>query len=437
MRTRTAQLVVTGLVCSGLVLAGPVSTGGATTGPLPIGGGWSPPETVSTQPSVRGLADVAVGPDAEMAAAWAADGVTWVSRRTPDGTWTRPVRLSSASYPLASYPRLAYDGSGRLTAAWIYGTQGGEMYVEYRRTRPNGRWGGTRIVGQWDYGHYSALDLAANADGDLVLGWLTAAGVYLADKAGTHYMVSKRVKDVVAFDVAIADNGLRVAALRTDDGAGQTLSVIRKPGGGSWSEPSVLWAGSEPGYRAPPGLAVDATGTATVVWRQPAGGGWWDLVASRAAQGEDWSTPEVVNARVGLGPTVVRGAPAGDVLVVFRRYGSVVKAVRYAGGWGEPALLGAADPSVKDLDAALDPSGRAAAVWSPTAVPGALGDGVLAAVMTPGGDWRRVATLLRPGRLIARGSLHAGAGHGDLLAAWSRRRSDGTFVVTARVRSPG
>ncbi|WP_310526496.1 hypothetical protein, partial [Nocardioides sp.] len=217
----------------------------------------------------------------------------------------------------------------------------------------------------------------------------------------------------------------------------QALSVIRKQADEPWSDPSVLWTRSGSGALPAPGLAVDATGTATVVWRQADSAGKWDLVVSRAPQSGAWSAPEVVSAKVGLGPTVVRGTPAGDVLVVYRRYRATVKAVRYAGGWGEPVLLGAADPAVKDLDAAIDPSGRAVALWSPQAVPGALGDGVLAAMMTPGGDWGPVSILLPPGQLIARGSLHAGAGDGDLLAAWSRRHGDGTFVVTARVRAAG
>jgi hypothetical protein len=347
------------------------------------------------------------------------------------------VRLSSASYPLATSPRLAYDASGRLTAAWIYGEQGREMYIEYRRTRPDGTWGGAHTVGQWDSGHYSKLDLVANADGDLVLGWLTAVGVYLADKAGPHYPASKRVWHAVAFDLAIADNGLRVAALTTDDGTTQALEVIRKQAGGTWSDPAVLWTGSDVGTLPTAGVAVDAAGTATVVWRQPGTAGTWNLVASRAAQDGDWSAPEVVSAKVGLGQTVVDGTPDGKVLVVFRRYSGTVKAALYDGAWGEPVLLGATSPSVTALAAAIDPSGRAVALWSSQAVPGALGEGVFAAVMTPAGDWPGFRVLVPPGQFIAPRSLHAGAGHGDLLASWSKRLNDGTFVVTARVWGDG
>jgi hypothetical protein len=285
--------------------------------------------------------------------------------------------------------------------------------------------------------HYSELNLAANAEGDLIAGWRTAVGAYLADKDGTHYMVSKRVQHVVAFDIAISDGGLRVAALMTDDGTTQALKVIRKEADGAWGDPAVLWTGSGVDTLPAPGVAVDAAGTATVVWRQPDAAGTWDLVAFRAAQDGDWSAAEVLSAKVGLGPTVVRGTPDGDVLVVFRRYRGTIKAVRYAGGWGEPVLLGAADPGVTDLAAALDPNGRAVAVWSPQQVPGALGAGVFAAVMTPVGDWRPVRTLLPAGQLVARGSLHSGAGAGDLLAGWSQRRTDGTFVVVSRVWSVG
>lgn len=207
--------------------------------------------------------------------------------------------------------------------------------------------------------------------------------------------------------VRVRGNGSAVAAwVAGDHDVDGPVSVALRSPGGTWTAPVALSAplGARSGYD----VAVGPRGLASVVWDRKIGGVW--QVEESHLSGAGWTAPAVVDAgraphatvdgrgtttlawnragvrtsrrteagswtaptRVGPGPgspLQVASNADGDVVVAWHANDQVRAAVRpHGGGWSAAGMVRGypARVSVTGVQTAMDPDGRALALWSTT-----------------------------------------------------------------------
>jgi len=236
--------------------------------------------------------------------------------------------------------------------------------------------------------------------------------------------------------IALDGDGNAVAVWHRFDGTHTIVQSAVRPAGGAWQPPVAL---SAPGADAvDPQVAFDGAGDAFAVWTRsdgtnqiaqaavrPAGGAWQSPVALSGA-GQDAAYPQVV------------ADEAGNAVAVWTRAGfgeesRVQAAVRPAGGaWQAPASLSAAGEDAYDAQVAIDPHGKAVAVWDRFDGANQI---VQAASRAAGGSWQAPVSLSAPGQNATHPQV-AVDGQGAAVVVW--QRNDGVnSIVQAAVRPVG
>lgn len=429
-----------------------IGTAGATADSVSMGGvgsaragTWTPEVSLSGPSWYQRAADSAVSADGDMAVVWDVHGKIKVARRPAGGAWG-PVTTVAVK---ATTPRLDYDGGGRLLLVWAKNPARVPKRVEARAYTPGSGWDTPRVLARRTAGRASVIDLDVNQGGEAVLSWQwNARGLVARGTVTGAFSTGLRINDVDprALDVALGDGGLAAVltqrAIRgEEDEADLVLKVARQPRGEHWGAFRVL---RSLGDVAPPwpgtgGLAVDAAGVTTVAWLAPTATPSWSVRVARAGPGGGWSKVALL-ARTNANwefPVRVAGNPRGDVLVTYpgRSQRSLRVVRRPSGGpWSGPVNVSGALGYLCDWDVALDPSGRALAVWSRSRGPGDWGRGLDVALMTRTGHWR-APTRLSSARTLDGHARLAAMDNGDALAVWSQKAGSSTFAITARTRS--
>jgi hypothetical protein len=239
-------------------------------------------------------------------------------------------------------------------------------------------------------------------------------------------------------DVAVAPDGRAVAVWTKARSSHRrdTLMAAVRPAGGAWSDPLVL-AAEAPGHKFP-SVAMDARGTATVVW-------------------QDFDQDQRVSVRTRritrdgrLGRTVVLGQaddggglpslavdPAGHVTVAWSKQDRAkawIEVVRRktGGSWTDPRRL-----SPRDGDAGLpkvaSSAGGTVVVWA--GAPTYYKAQRVWAARRVGGRW------LPAERISARGAIFGADAvvtpDGEMVTTWSRYPVDGRSRVEVAERPAG
>lgn len=234
--------------------------------------------------------------------------------------------------------------------------------------------------------------------------------------------------------VAVDPGGDAIAAWTdADAGAGtQALLVATRPAGGAWSAPQTLSSAGARGVDAP-AVAIDAAGSATVLWVESADGTSWSARAShRDAASGSWDlVPHDFPVQAGgvADPyTQLRADAAGDVFAAWIEHdtgtgtGFVRAAVLPNGGtWSAPSTL--SDPASMGAygqpQIAPDASGGALVGWSARETGGAQGYAVQTSAYDAGGG----AWTAQPDPLPAQAEevvalRMVGLDGGDVAASW-------------------
>jgi len=163
-----------------------------------------------------------------------------------------------------------------------------------------------------------------------------------------------------------------------------TLKVSSLSPGGTWTTPAEPWSAPVAGTPSLPRVTTGASGRAMAVWLQTGGAALDGGAVSRiwgstlAAGATGWSAPEAVSSHAVMlagadGPIVVGSDDTGNGLATWIDISSTpaVKSARFVAGtgWTENGAISGTSPPTMQLQIAVDPWGRALAVW-----PGSMGD---------------------------------------------------------------
>jgi hypothetical protein len=347
----------------------------------PAGGSWSAAQRLSSITQNAYRPQVAVDAGGNAVAVWesyeSGYHVVQAARRSPDGGWSAPQRLSPLA-ELAGAPQVAVGAAGEAVAVWT-SLQGGNFAVEAAQGSADGSW---------------------SAPQDLAIG---------GQPGGPQ--------------IAIDPGGDAVAVWETTEAGHFVIQASQRQVGGSWSAPQTLSTPAEPAEA--PQVAVDAAGSALVVWQSYVGG-YFIVQGVQRPVGGDWSGVEDLSDRYlaaqyqSARQPQVGVDPRGDAVVVWQSYeGSyyVIQATQRpaGGGWSAVQNISTANQDADAPQVAVDPEGDAVAVWE--SAEGAGRTIQAAAYDTTGPQLRRLSV---PAGGVAGEALPFSVSAVDL---WSKTRS--------------
>jgi hypothetical protein len=297
------------------------------------GGSWSVPVTLSAAGADSAL--VAVGPEGNVTAVWLLvreegwRSVVQSATRSPEGIWSAPVSLS-APRKAARSPQIALDPQGGATVVWEEDFTGA---IESSTRSSAGTWSAPVSISARGVGG-AWPQVAVDSQGNATAVW---AGAINSGSRGREYRI-------------------------------QTAS---RPPGGSWSAPVSI---SKPGHRhvQDPQIAVDPQGEATAIWQRSNGSYLVVQGASRTAGG-GWSKPVDITTGPGRGGQHLQLAmdPWGTATAIWEGYDApgphfAIQAAKHppAGRWSRPTDISRWTSGLGEPQLAVDPQGRATAIWS-------------------------------------------------------------------------
>jgi hypothetical protein len=300
----------------------------------PPGGTWSAPVTLSA--AGAGSALVAAGPEGNVTAVWLLEreegwrSVVQSATRPPGGIWSAPVTLSPPRKAARS-PQIALDPQGGATVVWEEEFSGATQSA-------------TRLPG----GIWSA-PVTLSATG-VRTGWPQVA----VDSQG----------NATAVWAGAVFSGDRIQSDR--------IQTATRPAGGSWSAPVSI---SKPGRRhvQDPQIAVSPQGEATAIW-QRSNGDYLVVQGATSPAGASWSRPVDITTGHGRGGQNLQLVMDswGNATAIWEGYDTrpgpnfAIQAAKHppGGAWSRPTDISRWTRSLGEPQIAVDPQGRATAIWA-------------------------------------------------------------------------
>ncbi len=281
----------------------------------------------------------------------------------------------------------------------------------------------------------------ATGRGAAVFGVALALGLAAASPAAaspwtTATNLSEEGQNAYSPKVAVDGAGGAIVVWTRYNGSKDVVQAALKPAGEPWGKPVTL---SEAGEEtSEPQVAMDPAGDAVVVWRQFNGSDYIVQAAVKPAS-EPWGKPVTLSeAGEETSEPQVAVDPAGDAVVVWRRFNGsdyiVQAAVKPASEpWGKPATLSEAGQEASEPQVAVDAAGEATAVWR--RYNGS--DHVIQAAEEPAGEpWSKPATLSEAGHETYEPQV-AVDGAGNATAVWGYYKEYLDSFVQAAVKPAG
>jgi hypothetical protein len=257
------------------------------------------------------------------------------------GQWGLSQSLLSVQNLSSSNPEAAVSSGGNAVAVWVQGTSSVSPTYSLHANRYDaaaGLWGGSeRISGD---SPFSILEPRTVMDpaGNIVVVWVEWDGVlyslYAAryDVAADLWSVPLRIEDNNTGNVggprlAIDPRGNAIVVWEQWDGAGRSIWANRYDTiTGQWGTAQLIEFNTRRGAASYPQIAMDPNGNALAVWTQFEAI-WYNIYANRYDDASGlWGTPQLIETNDAIDTNLVPAVP-------------------------QPQL-------------AIDPSGRAVAVWS-------------------------------------------------------------------------
>ena len=173
-------------------------------------------------------------------------GLMWVGPL--NGEWIPPVDLSLGSQD-ASVPQVAVDPSGNATAVWRWFD--GSNYVIQASTKPFlGSWQPVPDTISQPYEDASAPQITVDAQGNATAIWARSNGTYTIIQASTKPFegVWQAVPDDVSSlgldarlpQIAVDAGGTAIVVWESSNGEGTTILSSEKPLGATWTSPGTV-----------------------------------------------------------------------------------------------------------------------------------------------------------------------------------------------------
>lgn len=309
----------------------------------------------------------------------------WSNRYVSGSGWEGDVRIRNSNG--SNHPRIAFDGSGNATLVW-YESDDIRYNVWGARYEPNTGWTGAHKLDSEDLGNARDPEVAVNDDGQAVVVWQQFDGanwniwgkIYTP---GQGWFSAVKIESLSGQSlrpkVAIDSSGYGIAVWEHsgDASAGHTIFASRFDPGQGWGVAKAIE--SDTAQTRNSVVAMDSEGNAAVVWAQQDSDGEYDLWTNRYEIDSGWGTAELLEDRANKLEVIAEFKLAFDaqgnaIATWIQANGSrnSINARRYikGSGWGDTDLVESstgeiqADSAQGHRSLAIDPQGRATAVWS-------------------------------------------------------------------------
>ena len=393
---------------------------------------------VTAQPAAT---TIAAGASARFQVTATGDGLRyqWTRNGLPIGGATSASHTTPAvtlGDSAALYAVVVYNGAGAVFS------QGAVLTVT--PSAPAARAWGTPVLIETDNaGSAEAVQVAANASGQVVTVWQQSDGTTINIYAnrytpaagwGTPQRINPGVVETAQQPhVAIDNDGNAIAVWMqsnfTQNSSADDIWASRYTAQAGWGAPVRIENGA--GNAGQPRVAVDGAGNAIAVFSQQVGGQLC-ICAGRFEPTTGWAPATAIDTDVdaqGVAPQIAMEA-SGRATVVWQAVIVVsetpnvyqVRANRYtpAAGWGSAVRVGTTAAANAFPRVAVDGTGNAAAVW---VAPDGTWDSIWSARTVAGGTWTAPVLIETDNTNSARAPHVAFDGGGNAIAVWAQ--SDG------------
>lgn len=216
--------------------------------------------------------------------------------------WSEPELIEAENLGDALSPELAVDSAGNVTAVWRQndGTRYNAWSNRYTVNGALGSWGTPTLI-ESTTGTISEVGVAANAGGAVTAVFGQTDGVrvnlwatrYSGGAWGAPEMIeTNNTSGVTDIDVAADAQSNVIAVWRQSDGTRNNI-WSNSASSGVWGT-AELRETSDAGTAYAPQIAMDAAGTAAVIWAQENGANR-EMIANRYLPGSGWSGTRVLD----------------------------------------------------------------------------------------------------------------------------------------------
>jgi hypothetical protein len=349
------------------------------------GGTWGPPIDISPPGEHSIESHVAMNAGGEVIAAWvhlASERTIEVASRTPQGSWAPAEELFLAGGG-PNHVDVAIGPTGEAVVIWT-GYQNTSDYIIRAAIRsPEGEWGSPIELSEagnnaWDpkvainpAGNVLAAWTRWNDDGDTI--------IQVTEKKpgqawGEPEDLSAEGGMAWAPDVEVSADRAVIVWHRE-----QIIEAATRDTGGAW-QPAVEISESE---SREPALGMDGEGNAVALWSSGPELSLRNAEVASLPLGGAWTEPITIAERLsveGAQPQIAVD-PAGRAMAVWTAWDGTARAVEAASGavtgsWEDPVTISPPGSWSQRAQVAMDSAGNAAAVWQgePLTIQGALFD---------------------------------------------------------------
>jgi len=268
-------------------------------------------------------------------------------------------------------PEIAVNGSGNAVAVWIETNPGPpsmQSVVTCIYDASTGTWG--TPAGIYSYGgaiSSVAPKVAMDDSGNVIVVWESDHDIYAKryDPITLTWYGEIHLENAAGFaylpEIAMNGTGDAIAVWFQYDGTVDNVIANRFVPGSGWQ--GAVPIESYDVTASSPQIAINASGTAMVVWSD------WndDIWANIYTPGSGWGAEEKIHQVAGyyVDPRVAMNDNEDGVVVWYNDTGGIIMANRYssASGWGEAEILSDLTYESWYPYVAIDSAGNATAVW--------------------------------------------------------------------------
>jgi hypothetical protein len=301
------------------------------------------------------------------------------SHSSNGGAWSTPVSLSSAVN--VTSPKLVVDTFGRAVAIW-HGYDGTFYKVQTSNSLHGGAWSTPVTLGAIDRNSYWPK-VAVNSSGEAVAVWLQESDSGLVVDSSRSLSGGAWTSGVdisgVGLDpssptIAIDSLDRKIAVWSVVVGGKNIIQTSYALSGGAWSSPVYISGLGADSYT--PGIAIDSSGRANVVWIQVGVSGHLEIETSNSIGGVEWSPPQGISTpSLDSGDPIVSIAGTGRAFAIWHSFDSTTSSCSIqvtdslnGGSWATPVNLGSCGDDISRVSFSTTLSGKAIAVWDSNAI---------------------------------------------------------------------
>ena len=233
----------------------------------------------------------------------------WYAKYVPGTGWIGLTRVSQHPSTYAFYPQLAVDASGNVVVVWYESNPPtGNHFDVYAAVNKNGTWGAPVQLSNSSHSAYRP-QVAVNDAGQAVAVWPQDIGdgsvsndymeIAVSGWDGTNWSTAAKLNDIpgttinIAAQVAVAVDSNGNPIVLWSQGTIRAAWYIN----GAWSASQDITHGSIGGSTFPE-VVFYAPGKAMAVWAQYNGVDRNDVVASLYTAGSGWGAPSFVSEQI-------------------------------------------------------------------------------------------------------------------------------------------